>query len=83
MITFLGYKYNTEAEALNAVQLCNTYYGIPASPEDVTINYCYYYFGQDTISTFYYIYYYDTLVVVLGEPTTITIDNPPSGSTMN
>lgn len=83
MITFLGYKYNTEIEALNAVQLCNTYYGIPVSPDDITTNYCYYFFGQDTISSFYYINYYESLVVVLGQPTTITIDTPPSGSTVN
>ncbi len=33
-----GYKYNTEQEAIDAREACDTYYGIPVSPDDVTQN---------------------------------------------
>jgi hypothetical protein len=34
----LGYKYTTEQEAINAREACDTYYGIPVAPDDVTQN---------------------------------------------
>jgi hypothetical protein len=66
-----GYKYLTEEQALNAVELCNEYYGIPVSPDDETKNWCEY--KYDEYYSFYYIIYDESLEVVLGNPTTFDI----------
>jgi len=34
----LGYKYTTENQAIAAQNACDTYYGIPVAPDDVTQN---------------------------------------------
>lgn len=40
-----GYQYTTEQEAINARELCDTYYGIPVAPDDVTQNWVDYQFA--------------------------------------
>ena len=60
-----GYKYSTENQAINAQKACNTYYGIPKSPDDITQNWCSY--NYDIIG-FWYIVYDESLLPILGEP---------------
>jgi len=60
----LGYKYNTEQEAITAQKSCNAYYGIPKSETDVTQNWCDYSYSEN----FCYIIYDESLQPILGEP---------------
>lgn len=73
----LGYKYNTEQEAINARESCDAYYGIPVSPEDVTQNWVEYQIAELNIPQFYYIIFDESLKIVLGEPQTLDIITPP------
>lgn len=73
----LGYKYNTEQEAINARESCDFYYGIPVSPDDITQNWVEYQIAELNIPKFYYIIYDESLKVVLGEPQTLDIITPP------
>jgi hypothetical protein len=73
----LGYEYITEQQAQNAVNLCNTHYGIPQEQGDITQNWCSYTYAGLNTSPFWYIIYDDTLSIVLGEPTTFDVVVPP------
>ena len=67
----LGYKYNTEAEAINARKLSADYKGLPIRPNDITIYWVNYMYSK--IDNFYYIKYVNGLDVVLGEPINIAL----------
>lgn len=71
-----GYEYITEQEAQNAINLCNSYYGIPKIPTDITQNWCSYNFAKLNDPTFWYIIFDDTLLNVLGEPTLFEVVEP-------
>lgn len=73
----LGYKYDTEQDAINARESCDSYYGIPVSSEDVTQNWVEYQIAELNIPKFYYIIFDESLKVVLGEPQTLDIITPP------
>lgn len=73
----LGYKYNTEQEAINARESCDVYYGIPVSPDDITQNWVEYQIAELNIPQFYYIIFDESLKVVLGEPQILDIITPP------
>lgn len=73
----LGYKYNTEQDAINARESCDAYYGIPVSPDDITQNWVEYQIAELNIPQFYYIIYDESLKVILGEPQTLDIITPP------
>jgi len=66
----VGYKYNTEQEAIDAVALCNEYYGIPVSEDSVTQTFTDYFYNE---SIGYYIIYSEELQQVLGNPQEIII----------
>ena len=72
-----GYKYTTGQEAINAIETCNTYYGIPVSPNDVTQNWVEYHTADLNEPVFYYITFDESLEVVLGEPTDFEVTTPP------
>ena len=72
-----GYEYITEQEAQNAINLCNTYYGIPKTATDITQNWCSYAYAELNEPTFWYIIFDDTLLSVLGQPTTFEVIMPP------
>lgn len=61
----LGYKYNTESEAQNAVTQCNLHYGYPKI-DSITNSWCGYIFSE--LDGFYYIPHDNSLNIVLGEP---------------
>lgn len=65
----LGYKYNTEQEAINAREACDTYYGIPVTPDDVTQNWVDYQFAELNTPQFWYIVFDESLTPILGQPT--------------
>jgi len=73
-----GYKYTIEQDAIDAREQCDTYYGIPVSPEDVTQNWCDYETANLDTPIFYYIRFDESLRVVLGDPGTfeVTVLNP-------
>ena len=64
----LGYKYTTEQDAIDAREACDTYYGIPVSPDDVTQNWVEYQTANLDTPIFWYITHDDSLNIVLGEP---------------
>lgn len=70
----LGYKYNTEAEAINARKLCANYKGLPVKPNDTTIYWVNYEYSE--LENFYYIQYIEGLNIVLGEPIEIFFKLP-------
>jgi hypothetical protein len=72
-----GYKYTTEQEAINAREACDTYYGIPVSPDDVTQNWVEYETASLDNPIFYYITFDESLKVVLGNPTDFEVTTPP------
>ena len=72
-----GYKYTTEQEAINAREACDTYYGIPVSPDDVTQNWVEYQTADLDTPIFYYIKFDELLTVVLGNPTDFEVTTPP------
>ena len=72
-----GYQYPTEQEAINAQALCNSYYGIPVAPDDVTQNWVDYQFAELNTPQFWYIIYDDSLLPILGQPTTFEVVTPP------
>jgi hypothetical protein len=72
-----GYKYKNEQEAINARELVDTHYNIPVSPEDITKNWCEYQTANLDKPIFWYITFDESLRVVLGEPQTFNIQNPP------
>lgn len=74
----LGYKYTTEQDAIDAREACDTYYGIPVSPTDVTQNWVDYNTAELDTPVFWYIIFDESLKVVLGDPETfeVTVPNP-------
>jgi hypothetical protein len=73
----IGYKYTTEQDAINAREMCDAYYGIPVSPDDVTQNWCEYQVANLDTPIFWYIKFDESLKVVLGEPITFEVTTPP------
>jgi hypothetical protein len=63
-----GYKYTTEQDAIDAREACDTYYGIPVLPTDVTQNWVEYQTANLDTPIFWYITHDDSLNIVLGEP---------------
>lgn len=72
-----GYKYTTEQAAIDARESCDTYYGIPVSPEDATQNWTEYKEASLNIPIFWYIRHNDSLDVVLGTPRIFEVETPP------
>lgn len=72
-----GYKYTTEQDAINAREACDTYYGIPVAPDDVTQNWVEYQTADLDEPIFYYIRFDESLKVVLGNPTDFEVTTPP------
>jgi hypothetical protein len=72
-----GYKYNTEAEAITARELCDTYYGIPVAPDDITQNWVDYQFASLNTPQFWYIVFDDSLTPILGTPSEFEVVTPP------
>ena len=77
MASIKGYKYTTKQEAITARELCDSYYGIPVSPNDVTQNWVDYQTANLDNPIFYYITFDESLEVVLGAPTTFEVTTPP------
>jgi len=71
-----GYKYNTEQEAINAREACDTYYGIPVAPDDVTQNWVEYSFAELNNPQFWYIIFDESLLPVLGQPVEFIVIYP-------
>jgi hypothetical protein len=72
-----GYQYITEQEAINARELCDTYYGIPVTPDDVTQNWVDYQFAELNTPQFWYIVFDESLAPVLGTPSEFEVIYPP------
>jgi hypothetical protein len=72
-----GYKYTTEQEAIDAREACDSYYGIPVSPNDITQNWVEYQTAELDTPIFYYIRFDESLKVVLGNPTDFEVTTPP------
>lgn len=73
----LGYKYTTEQDAIDAIEACDTYYGIPVLPTDVTQNWVEYQTAELDAPIFWYITHDDSLNVVLGTPIDFDVTTPP------
>lgn len=64
----IGYKYETEQQAIDARELCDLYYKIPVTPNDITQNWVDYLFAEFNNPQFWYIVYDESLLPVFGEP---------------
>lgn len=71
-----GYKYTNEQDAINAREACDTYYGIPVSPDDVTQNWVEYQESSFDSPVFWYIAHDESLDVVLGTPIDFDVTEP-------
>jgi hypothetical protein len=71
-----GYKYNTEQDAINAREACDSYYGIPVTPDDVTQNWVDYQYAELNEPQFWYIIFDESLTPILGQPTEFEIIQP-------
>ena len=71
-----GYQYTTEQEAIIARELCDTYYGIPVSPDDVTQNWVEYQLAELNTPQFWYIVFDESLLPVLGLPSEFDVITP-------
>ena len=65
-MVFNGYTYNSVIDAQTAVQQCDTYYGIPKNPDDVTQHWVEYEYSVN--DNFYFILFDESLLPILGEP---------------
>ncbi len=72
-----GYKYTTEQDAINAREACDTYYGIPVNPDDITQNWTEYQIADLNNPIFYYIIFDETLQPILGEPINFEVIRQP------
>jgi hypothetical protein len=72
-----GYEYQTEQEAINAREACDTHYGIPVSPDDVTQNWVEYQFAELNTPQFWYIVFDESLTPILGTPSEFEVVTPP------
>ena len=72
-----GYQYATEQEAINARELCDVYYGIPVTPDDITQNWVDYQFAELNTPQFWYIVFDESLTPILGTATTFKVVSPP------
>ena len=73
----LGYKYTNEQEAIDSRKACADYYGIPVAPEDVTQYWVNYETAELDNPIFWYIKYDESIVPILGQPTTFEVTIPP------
>ena len=71
-----GYIFTTETEATAAQSACDTYYGIPVHPDDVTQHWCGYNLAELNDPQFWYIIYHESLLPVLGDPTEFEVIYP-------
>jgi hypothetical protein len=71
-----GYQYDTEQEAIDAREACDTYYGIPSSPDDVTQNWVEYNIANLNDPIFWYIRYDISLFPILGESSDFNVILP-------
>jgi hypothetical protein len=76
MQSIKGYQYNIEAEAITSRELCDAYYGIPVTPDDVTQNWVDYQFAELNTPQFWYIVYNNSLLPILGTPTEFEVVTP-------
>lgn len=72
-----GYIFQNEIEAIAAQTQCDTFYGIPKSPEDITQHWVGYNFSELNTPQFYYITFDESLLIVLGQPTEFEVIQPP------
>jgi len=72
-----GYKYTTENQAIAAQLQCDSYYGIPKSPEDITQHWVGYNFAELNTPQFWYITFDESLLPVLGEPNEFEVIQTP------
>jgi len=68
-----GYKYNTEAEAIQARKQCADYYGLPKTLTSTTKYYVDYEIADLDNPRFWYIQFYEGTQPVLGEPITFNV----------
>jgi len=68
-----GYKYLTEAEAIDARSQCADFYGLPKTPEDETIYWVNYNEADLNTPIFWYIAFDESIEQILGEPTTFDV----------
>jgi hypothetical protein len=73
----LGYKYNTEQEAIKSRKACADYYGIPVAPDDVTQYWVDYETAELDNPIFWYIKYDESIAPILGQPTIFEVTIPP------
>ena len=68
-----GYKYDTQEDALAAMERINAQFNIGTSEDNVTKNYCIYNIAEHNTPLFYYIVAEESLIPILGYPSPIEV----------
>jgi hypothetical protein len=71
-----GYIFQTETDAIASQSACDTYYGIPVHPDDITQHWCGYNFAELNEPQFWYITFDESLLPILGEPIEFEVNFP-------
>jgi hypothetical protein len=71
-----GYIFQTETEAIAAQSQCDTFYGIPKTPTDITTHWVSYNFAELNEPQFWYITFDESLLPILGQPTEFEVIQP-------
>ena len=69
----IGYKFNTEQEAIDARKQCADYYGLPKTPTDTTLYWVDYNEAELDTPIFWYITFDESIEAILGTPTTFNV----------
>jgi hypothetical protein len=71
-----GYIFQTEQEVIAAQMQCDTFYGIPKTPTDITQHWIGYNFAELNEPQFWYITFDESLLPILGQPTEFEVIQP-------
>ena len=73
----LGYKYTTEEEAVESRKQCADYYGLPKTPDDITIYWVNYERAYLNTPIFFYIVFDESIENILGTPELFEVETDP------
>jgi hypothetical protein len=72
-----GYFFQTETEAIASQTQCDTFYGIPKTPTDITQHWISYNFAELNEPQFWYITFDESLTPILGQPNEFEVIQAP------
>jgi len=71
-----GYIFQNEIEAIAAQTQCDTFYGIPKTPTNITKHWISYNFAELNTPQFWYITFDESLISIFGQPIEFEVIQP-------